>query len=403
MNIARCKFFGLAVAGGLAFNAAHSVQAQLNASSPNPMPGHAMPPAAATNSAAAKAFDTPKPLPPLSANLPAWMTEKPDNATPWRQYGNFDFSVYNMPKLSYDLNAIAVGHAMVYAALAGGQADRLETDVYTRIATVFKNPPLMMPSEWFMATAFSKKYPVAQRMFDWAHNLHTQNIDVLTSTQITNEQKDRMTAKGYEYYSTAIPAVFTPLPMNLQWLDSQPYSGTFRAKYPRVNALFWAYHWLQTSMFDMAYGKTNAEQRAAYDVMSRRYHETELYRADRPAMPLMAQNSPIYAAKFPEVANVSDNLHMAHDMVNDILATTWMTDTQKDEQIRRALYLVSADAHRTCKAGDYDPKNPLHDHRLRDASGAVVQSAPAQSDPKAAAPAKPAPKKPMPDMPGMKM
>ena len=57
------------------------------------------------------------------------------------------------------------------------------------------------------------------------------------------------------------------------------------------------------------------------------------------------------AARFPDIANAFDNLHMLHDMVNDILATEWMTDAKKREQITRACVAGPADAHRGEKPG----------------------------------------------------
>jgi hypothetical protein len=40
---------------------------------------------------------------------------------------------------------------------------------------------------------------------------------------------------------------------------------------------------------------------------------------------------------------------MLHDMVNDILATPGLSDTEKDRQIKRAIWMVSAQAHRGTK------------------------------------------------------
>jgi hypothetical protein len=102
------------------------------------------------------------------------------------------------------------------------------------------------------------------------------------------------------------------------------------------------------------------------EVIGPRYHETELYKTDRPFMPMFAEVSPVFAARFPRLANIFDNLHMLHDLVNDILATEGMTEAQKGQQIKRAIWMVSAAAHRGEKPGDGKAGGGLHDHRHMD-------------------------------------
>ncbi len=87
-----------------------------------------------------------------------------------------------------------------------------------------------------------------------------------------------------------------------------------------MNGLFWGYHWLQGSVYDLLTGKTSAEQNKLYATMGKQYRQVELYRRDREFMPMFAEVSPKFAARFPQISNTFDNLHMLHDMVNDILA-----------------------------------------------------------------------------------
>jgi hypothetical protein len=99
-------------------------------------------------------------------------------------------------------------------------------------------------------------------------------------------------------------------------------------------------------------------------VVGEQYRTTELYKTDRPFMPMFAEISPRFAQRYPHLANVFDNLHMLHDMVNDILATDGLTERQKDEQIKRAIYLVSAAAHPGRSQGQSKGDGGLHDHRF---------------------------------------
>jgi len=91
-----------------------------------------------------------------------------------------------------------------------------------------------------------------------------------------------------------------------------------------------------------------------------------LYDTKRPFMPMMAETSPLFSAKYPYIANAFDNLHMLHDMVNDILASDWMSESQKQTQIKRAIYMMSADAHKDCKPGENRGviDGISHDHRF---------------------------------------
>jgi hypothetical protein len=300
-------------------------------------------------------------LPALPTNLPSWLDNTNTNHI-YRKRGAYNDAVYNIAPLARDLNAVAVGHAMAYEDLVTGKAAQLETTTYGRIERVLKNPPKFMPDEANISPTFGRRYGVLEQVFDWTHILHAQTVDVLASTKMTHAEKEAEIDKLWEFYFSKVPYAITPLPMNMEWLDAQPYSTAFRTKYPKVNGLFWGYHWLQGAMYDNLYGLNLSQQKRSYDVVGERYHSTELKRTDRPFMPMFAEVSPRFAARFPKIANAFDNLHMLHDMVNDILATSWMSEAQKEQQITRAIWMVSAQAHAGEKPGDH--KAGLHDHRF---------------------------------------
>ena len=282
----------------------------------------------------------------------------------YRKRGSYNDAIYNVRLLALDLNAVAVGHAFAYEDLVTGKAQDLETKTFDRIDWVLKNPPRFMPDEANISPTFGRKYGVLEQVFDWAHILHAQTVDVLASTKLTDAQKEAEIERLYQFYRDSVPYAITELPMNMVYLDSQPYSKAFRNKYPKVNGLFWGYHWLQGSMYDLLYGKTLEEQRTAYATAGKRYHEVELYRTDRPFMPMFAEVSPRFAARFPQISNTFDNLHMLHDMVNDILASDWITEEQKEGQIKRAIWMVMAANHKGMEPGKQYGSNGLHDHRF---------------------------------------
>ena len=284
-------------------------------------------------------------LPPLPENLPAWLENKQKNHLFYKR-GAYNFDVYGLPVLARDLNAVSVGHALAYEDLVTGKAAELESKTYARIDRVLKNPPRFMPDEAALSPTFGRKYGVLEQVFDWTHVLHAQTVDVLASTDLSETEKEREIERLWKFYFESVPYAVTPLPLNMDYLYSQPYSRKFRDTYPKVNGLFWGYHWLQGVMYDALWQHRRADQKAVYALVGEQYHHRELYRTDRPFMPMFAEVSPRFAARFPHIANAFDNLHMLHDMVNDILASEWMSEKQKDEQIKRAIWMVSAAAHR---------------------------------------------------------
>lgn len=302
-------------------------------------------------------------LPPVPDNLPKWMNNKDKNHI-YRKRGKYNDDIYNVRPLALDLNAVAVGHAFAYEDLVTGKAGELETKTFDKINSVLKNPPRFMPDEANISPTFGRKYGVLEQVFDWAHILHFQTVDVLASTEMTEAEKEAEIEALYQFYLDNVPYAITGLPMNMGYLDSQPYSKAFREQYPKVNGLFWGYHWLQGSMYDLLYGKSLEEQQQAYESMGKQYREVELYRTDRPFMPMFAEVSPRFAARFPEIANTFDNLHMLHDIVNDALASEWMNEKQQEEQIQRAIWLVMAANHEGMEAGKTYGNDKLHDHRF---------------------------------------
>lgn len=306
---------------------------------------------------------SPKALTPLPSGLPSWIWNKKKNHIFYKQ-APYNYDIYNIKPLAYDLNAVAVGHAMVYEDMVTGKAATLDTETFNRINWVLKHPPKLMPDEANISPTFGRKYGVLEQVFDWTHILHAQTVDVLASTKLTEEEKEKEIEALWNYYFESVPYAVTPLPMNMGFLDSQSYSMAFREKYPKVNGLFWGYHWLQGVMYDMLWSKTLSQQRSLYDVIGERYHQAELYKTDRSFMPMFAEVSPRFSARFPHIANAFDNLHMLHDMVNDILASNWIPEEKKEEQILRAVWLVSAEAHKGEKPGDVKEEGGEHDHRF---------------------------------------
>ncbi len=71
-------------------------------------------------------------LPPLPNNLPSWLRGIKKNHIFYKQ-GRYNYDIYNIKRLAYDLNAVAVGHAMAYEDMVTGKGETLETDTLTEL------------------------------------------------------------------------------------------------------------------------------------------------------------------------------------------------------------------------------------------------------------------------------
>ncbi len=302
-------------------------------------------------------------LPEIPTNLPGWLNNRNENHISYTR-GKYNFNVYFIPELARDLNAVSVGHSLAYEAMVTGKTAHLESATYDRIDWVLKHPPRFEPTERMIGNTFARRFGVLAQIFDLTHLLHAQTVDVLANSKMSLSEKDREIERLYQVYRTTLPYAITPLPMNMEYLYSQPYSRRFRDRYPKVNGLFWGYHWLQGAMYDALYGKTQEEQRKVYEIIGNQYRTVELYRRDRFFMPMIAEVSPRFATRFPEIANVFDNLHMLHDIVNDILVSSELTKKQQDDQITRAIWLVMEKAHENEKPGIASETGGWHDHRF---------------------------------------
>jgi hypothetical protein len=299
-------------------------------------------------------------LPMAPHPVPLWMRSKaPDKMH--ERTASYNDSIYRIPSFAKDMFGTGVGHAMAYEALVRGQLKTLETKTFDSIDRVLRSPPRFEVDESALSPTFGRRYGSLVKVFEWAHQLHFQTIDVLMTPGWTHKEKEQELERLWLRYVDQ-PYALTGLPMNMETLDSQPYSANFRKRFPKVNGLFWGYHWLQTVNYDMLFGIRAKDQLAQYAVLGKRYRTEELYKVDREFMPMMAELSPRFAKRFPQIANAFDNLHMLHDNVNDILATLDSTDHWKTTEIEQAIIRLLATTHHDCKP-QTQGNLLIHDHR----------------------------------------
>jgi hypothetical protein len=220
--------------------------------------------------------------------------------------------------------------------------DRARKETLAFIAT----KPRLNPNEEAIAPNYMKLAWRAQNTFDEAHALHRATYDIVVSDE---PDKDRALRNVLAYYQESEYAI-TAKPLDHRRLDEMPYSKTFRRRFPLFNATIWSYHYLQVAVYDplMAARDLEEKKQAVRPILTT-YRE---YLAQPPVqwtfMPLTAELSPRFAAQYPEIANIFDNLHMLHDNISDILASellpTWEAKREEIYRVVNGYYLASADA-----------------------------------------------------------
>ena len=255
----------------------------------------------------------------------------------------------DLAELDSEFNGVDFGHSNLYEnlLLTGGNDipaidDRARKETLAFIAT----KPRLNPNEEAIAPTYMKLAWRAQNTFDEAHALHRATYDIVVSDE---PDKERALRNVLAYYQESAYAI-TAKRLDHRRLDQFPYSKTFRTRFPLFNATIWSYHYLQVAVYDplQAAPDLDAKKQAVRPILAmyRGYLEQPPVRWT--FMPLTAELSPTFAARYPEIANIFDNLHMLHDNISDILASellpTWEAKRAEIYRVLDHYYLASADA-----------------------------------------------------------
>jgi len=255
----------------------------------------------------------------------------------------------DLAELDSEFNGVDFGHSNLYEnlLLTGGKdvpaiEDRARKETLAFIAT----KPRLNPNEEAIAPTYMKLAWRAQNTFDEAHALHRATYDIMASDELDKENE---IFKALAYYQRS-PYAITAKRLDHHRLDQFSYSKAFRSRFPLFNATIWSYHYLQVAVYDPLAAASNleAKKQAVRPILGTYRGYLERPPVEWTFMPLTAELSPKFAARYPEVANIFDNLHMLHDNISDILASERLpTYEAKRTEIYRILstyYLASADA-----------------------------------------------------------
>ncbi len=255
----------------------------------------------------------------------------------------------NLPELDIEFNGVDFGHSNLYENLLLTRAQSIPAieEVARRQTLRFiASRTVLPPNEEAIAPTYMKLAWRAQNTFDEAHALHRATYDIYASDRVAD--KDTAIRAALAYYQQS-PYAITARPLDHQRLDSLPFSKSFRRKFPLFNATIWAYHYLQVAVYDVLAGAPDlvSKKEVVRPILTIYHGYLEQPPVQWTFMPLTAELSPAFAARYPEIANIFDNLHMLHDNISDILVSdafpTWEAKRAEIYRILDHYYLASAD------------------------------------------------------------
>lgn len=270
----------------------------------------------------------------------------------------------NLAELDIEFNGVDFGHSNLYEhLLLTGAKDvpAIEDRARKQTLRFIASRPALNPNEEAIAPNYMKLAWKAQNTFDEAHALHRATYDIYVS-DVTD--KETALRKALAFYKDSGYAI-TSKRLDHQRLDAFPYSKAFRRKFPLFNATIWAYHYLQIVVYDaLANAADLPSKQKAVEPILRTYHD---YLQRPPVewtfMPVTEELSPQFAADYPELANIFDNLHMLHDTISDILVTeslpTWEDKRREIYRVLRDYYWASADATNPMILPEGRPRHPM--------------------------------------------
>jgi hypothetical protein len=255
-----------------------------------------------------------------------------------------------LPELQVEFNGIDFGHAYLAETLLHSSNDAAIEQARLEILAFIGSKPSLPPDEAFIAPTFYRLAWAPQNVFDWAHQLHRDLYDLFAADSVPDKETAyRQILTNY----LAQPQAITPQSLDHAGaLWTFPESRNFVRRFPKFNAQIWAYHWFQAKIAEVQVDHSLPEQQAALKPVLAEYHG---YLANPPLdwsfMPLFSEIAPTFSQRFPEAANIFDNLHMLHDNLDDVLSSPDLFPTMaaKRERIYQILEIY---LHRNHQPGD---------------------------------------------------
>jgi hypothetical protein len=246
-------------------------------------------------------------------------------------------------------------HFGVYELLMDSSGDLEEqmTDFEARVRGFVVDPPKFEPPADIIAPSWTRMAFETGQAMDWTHMLHSQLYDILTDDRI--EDKKGAGERGISYYLSEGDVAFSTRGYGHRWMEGGGrWAGRFRDAYPSVNGILWAYHWHHAAVYEALMEPDASRRQIELDRVIRVFEDSVLVHLPT-VMPLTGEIAPKFSRMFPAAAHIFDNLHMMHDVVNDIMADPTFGTEEKAAEIERMRGLMSYAAQDTVEA----PEMPM--------------------------------------------
>lgn len=255
-------------------------------------------------------------------------------------------------------------HFRVYeVALTEGEDAAAAFDrVVQEVLRLVREPPKYEPPADLIAPLWSRVAFPTGRSMDWTHMLHSQLYDILSDDRVNDRRilGDRAIA----YYLSNGESAFSTRGYGHRWMmGGGAWAGLFAARYPAMNGILWAYHWHHAAVYEALMEETAEQRRIALDRVIRIFTDSVLRDPPR-TMPLTAEIAPRFSRMFPAAAHIFDNLHMMHDVVNDVMVDEGLGRDEKAFEIERMRRNMMYTAQDAVIAPGMPMSGEAHDHAM---------------------------------------
>lgn len=259
------------------------------------------------------------------------------NAQYWLPAGYNNHFYDTHPDAARSFYAAHYSHFGVYEVglTAGDNIDEAMVQLESDIHRLIRRPPKFEPPIDVIAPHWNKMaYPTAAAM-DWTHHLHEQLYDILSDDRV----EDRQTAgeRAISHYLSNGRAAFSTRGYGHAFMMAGgTWAEAFAHRYPGINGVLWAYHWHHAAVYEALMEADVGDRQRELARVLRVFTDSVLQNPPS-YMLLTAQIAPKFGAMFPAAAHIFDNLHMMHDVVNDIMVDGRIGVQAKGWEISRML------------------------------------------------------------------
>jgi hypothetical protein len=259
--------------------------------------------------------------------------------------GRFNWAfLETYPNAARLFNAFDYGHAILYETLytdlAGAPAALEDRAFPFLVGDLLRHPPRFEIPEEAILPQYAKIAWRAVQMFRWAHMLHRQIYDAYSDRTLGPTAQSALVERLTDFYLANRRLAFVDEPKAMALMDEQPYSQTFRKRFPKFNGLIWSYHWLQVGLYESLIDEPDsvARRQGIDETLARFWQKLDAPPARMPeVMPMTSAVAPRFSRAHPRAAIIFDNLHMLHDIISDILVSDTVPRGEKGPAIERAL------------------------------------------------------------------